>query len=108
MSDSLLNTLKVFVVVGAVVLVVGTATLIWALVKRGTSRGEAPSAAVGAPPSVPGTVALPAGAEVLQATLSGSQLVLLGVTPGEGQFVLVVDAGSGARRRFLRLLPEPR
>jgi hypothetical protein len=51
-------------------------------------------------------VALPAGAEVLQATLSGSQLVLLGTAPGEGQFVLVVDAGSGARRRYLRLLPE--
>jgi hypothetical protein len=105
MSDSLLNALKVFVVVGAVVLVVGTATLIWALVKRGASRGEV-SGAAGAPPAVPGTVALPAGAEVLQATLTGSQLVLLGVAPGEGQFVLVVDAGSGARRRFLRLVPE--
>lgn len=107
MSDSLLNALKVFVVVGAVVLVAGTATLIWALVKRGTSRGELP-AQVEATPHAPGTVTLPAGAEVLQATLAGSRLLLLGTVPGEGQFVLVVDAETGARRQHLRLVPEPR
>jgi hypothetical protein len=102
MSDSLLKALKVFVVVGAVLLVGGTATLIWALVKRGTSRDEAPPAVAGPP----GTVLLPPGAEVRQASLTGSQIVLLGEVPGEGQFVLVVDATTGARRRFLRLMPE--
>jgi hypothetical protein len=107
MSDSLLNALKVFVVVGGVVLVAGTATLIWVLVKRGTSRGELP-VQTDASPQVPGTVALPAGAEVLQATLAGSRLLLLGRVPGEGQFVLVVDAATGARRQHLRLVPESR
>lgn len=102
MSDSLLKALKLFVVVGAVLLVGGTATLIWALVKRGTSRSEALPVVAGPP----GTVLLPPGAEVRQATLSGSQLVLLGTVAGEGQFVLVVDAATGARRRFLRLMPE--
>lgn len=92
-------------IVGAVVLVGGTATLIWALVKRGTSR-EAPAEA--AAPSPPGTVLVPAGAEVTQATLAGRNLLLLGRAPGEGQFVLVVDAASGARRGFLRLVPEGR
>ena len=44
----------------------------------------------------------------LQATLAGSRLLLLGTVPGEGQFVLVVDAETGARRQHLRLVPEPR
>jgi len=43
---------------------------------------------------------------VTAASLAGSQLVLLGTAPGEGQFVLVVDLASGERRRLLRLLPE--
>jgi hypothetical protein len=106
MSDSLLNALKVFVIVGAVVLVGGTATLIWALVKRGASRAAPPEAA--GPPPPPGTILVPAGAEIAQATLTGSRLLLLGQAPGEGQFVLLVDAASGARRSFLRLVPEGR
>jgi hypothetical protein len=100
MSDSLLKALKIFVVVGAVVIVGGTATLIWLLVKRGTSTR------VASVPAAPAIVALPPGGAVTAASLAGSQLVLLGTAPGEGQFVLVVDLASGERRRLLRLLPE--
>jgi hypothetical protein len=103
MSDSLLKALKIFVVVGAVVIVGGTATLIWLLVKRGTSTRVA---SVPAAPAAPAIVALPPGGAVTAASLAGSQLVLLGTAPGEGQFVLVVDLASGERRRLLRLLPE--
>ncbi|MEK0084683.1 DUF6476 family protein [Benzoatithermus flavus] len=103
MSDSLLKALKIVVVVGAVVIVGGTATLIWLLVKRGTSMAvatvQAPS-----PPSVPGTVELPPGAEITQIAAAGPELLLLGRAPGEGQFLLVVDAKSGTRRRILRLV----
>jgi hypothetical protein len=79
--------------------------LISVLVKRGTSRVAAPVTAV---PTTAGIVALPPGAEVTQMSVSGSQLLLLGSAPGEGQFVLVVDLASGERRRLLRLVPEPR
>lgn len=105
MSDTLLNALKIFVVVGAILLVGGTATLIWVLVKRATSRDAAQTTAP-ATPQLPATVTLPAGARIDQASLSGSQLLLLGSAPGEGQFLLIVDAASGARRRYLRLMPE--
>lgn len=97
--------LKVFVVVGGVLLVGGTATLIWLLVQRSTSRGEAPVATA---PALPGTVEVPVGARIEAANLVGRQLVLLGEVAGQGQFVLVVDAASGARRHLLRLVPEPR
>jgi hypothetical protein len=105
MSDSLLKALKIFVVVGAVVIVGGTATLIWLLVKRGTSMAVATAPA--AAPQEPGTIALPPGAEVSQIAAAGPELLLLGRTPGEGQFLLVVDAKSGATRRLLRLVPAP-
>jgi hypothetical protein len=103
MSDSLLKALKIFVVVGAVVIVAGTATLIWLLVKRGTSSRVASAPAA---PAVPATIALPPGGAVTEVSVAGSQLVLLGTAPGEGQFVLVVDLASGERRRLLRLVPE--
>lgn len=100
--DPVLKAVKIFVVVAGIAIVLGTATLIWLLVKRG---GEArpPAASVQAEPV---NVALPRGAEVIQVMVSGSQLLLLGRAPGEGQFVAVVDLASGERRRLLRLVPE--
>jgi hypothetical protein len=103
MSDSLLRALKVFVVVSGVVIVVGTATLIWLVVKRGAN--VATTAPATAPAGEPGTVDLPPGGEVTQLAVSGSRLVLLGRAPGEGQFVVVVDLASGERRRLFRLAP---
>jgi hypothetical protein len=92
----------VFVVVSGVAIVVGTATLIWLVVKRGASVA---TMAPVAPASAPGAIELPPGGEVTQLAVSGSRLVLLGRAPGEGQFVLVVDLASGERRRLLRLAP---
>lgn len=104
MSDSLLKALKIFVVVGAVVIVLGTATLIALLVKRAGSGSAALPA--GPPATGMAEVALPPGAEVQQVTVAGAQLYLLGRSPGEGQFILVIDQTSGARKRLLRLVPE--
>ncbi len=100
MSESLLRAVKLFVVLGGVLLIVGTATLITLLVKRGTrvAGGEVPAAAAAA------AVALPPGGEVVQATLAGSELVLLG-RAARGQFVLVVALAGGDRRRLVWLVP---
>jgi hypothetical protein len=93
--------LKVFVVVSGVAIILGTVTLIWLLATRGESEPDPGTAAqrVVAAEGIP----LPPGAEVSQATLSGSRLVLLGRIPGEGQFVAVVDVGRGELVRLLRL-----
>jgi hypothetical protein len=100
MSDSLLRAVKLFVVVGGVLIIAGTATLITLLVKRGTHLAEAP-----APPTAAASAAVPAGGEITGASLAGHDLILLGRAPA-GQFVLVVDPASGARRRLLWLAPE--
>ena len=100
MSDSLLRAVKLFVVVGAVLIIAGTATLIAMLVKRGSHIAETPQAA-----AAPATVTLPPGAVVTQASLAGRELMLLGRAPA-GQFVLVADSASGKRRRLLWLAPE--
>lgn len=85
-------------------LLVGTASLIWALVKRGADKAQ-PSAALAALPPT-GSIAVPAGARIAAASLAGTQLTLLGEVAGHGQFVLVVDAATGARRQLLELVPE--
>lgn len=100
MSDSLLRAVKLFVVVSGVLIIAGTATLIAMMVKRGAQVGErAPTA-----PVDPATVALPPGGEIIQASVSGRELVLLGRAP-RGQFVLVAELASGERRRLLWLAP---
>ncbi len=105
MSDSLLKALKIFVVVGAVVIVLGTATLISLLVKRAGSDGAGTRSA-GTPAASLVSVALPPGAEVIQMSIAGSQLYLLGRSPAEGQFIIVVDQTSGERKRLFHLTPE--
>jgi hypothetical protein len=104
MPESLLKILKLFVVVGALVIVGGTATLVWLLVKRGADMAV-PSVTTAA--HLPATIELPPGGEISQLAVASSQLVLLGRAPGEGQFVLVVDLATGARRQLLRLAPAP-
>jgi Family of unknown function (DUF6476) len=102
MSDTVLKAIKLFVVVAGLLIVGGTATLIWLLVKRGGDPAR-PSPAVTA--AEPAGIALPTGGEVTQVTTAGGQLLLLGRSPAEGQFLLVVDLASGERRRLLRLVP---
>ena len=101
MSDSLLRAVKLFVVVGGVLIIAGTATLIALLVKRGTRPAERP-------PLDPAAARRPRhcrpGGEITQASVAGRDLVLLGRAP-QGQFVLVVEAASGERRRLVWLAP---
>ncbi len=91
-------------VVGAFVIVGGTATLVWLLVKRG-AHVAVPSVTMAT--SLPATIDLPPGGEISDLAVANSQLVLLGKAAGEGQFVLVVDLATGARRQLLRLAPAP-
>jgi hypothetical protein len=100
MSDSLLRAVKLFVVVSGVLIIAGTATLIAMMVKRGTAVAERDAGA----PVDPATVELPPGAEIIQASVSGRELVLLGRAP-RGQFVVVAGLAGGERRRLLWLAP---
>jgi hypothetical protein len=101
MSDSLLRAVKLFVVVGGVLIVAGTATLIALLVKRGATLADAPAPDA----AMPATVTLPSGGEIVRADLAGRDLVLLGRS-GRGQFVLVVELATGATRHLVWLAPE--
>lgn len=100
----MLKAVKLFVVVAGLLIVGGTATLIWQLVKRG---GEAARARPAVATTEPRSVVLPAGGEITQVAAQGSQLLLLGRSPADGQFLLVIDLASGERRQLLRLLPAP-
>lgn len=101
MADPLLKALKTFLVVGGVVLVLGTTLLIWLVVKR----GETGPGAAAAPASIETRIALPPAAEVSEVSVAGSRLLLFGRSPQQGQFVAVVDLGSGELVRLLRLEP---
>jgi hypothetical protein len=101
MSESLLRAVKLFVVVSGVLIILGTATLIALMVKRGTQAGGDDASA----PSPVVRAQLPAGGEVDQATVAGRDLVLLGRAP-QGRFVLVIELATGERRRLVWLAPE--
>lgn len=99
MSESLLRAVKLFVVVSGVLIILGTATLIALMVKRGTQAvTDSP------PPAAAVQAELPPGGEALQATVAGRDLVLLGRAP-QGQFVLVLELATGERRRLVWLAP---
>ena len=100
----MLKAVKLFVVVAGLLIVGGTATLIRQLVKRG---GEAARARPAMVTGEPLGIALPPGGEITQVAAANGQLLLLGRSPSEGQFLLVVDSASGERKRFLRLVPAP-
>lgn len=101
MDDRLIRSLKVFVVVAGVVLVLGTGLLVGLLVQR----GQGPRDELAAPPPAAGTLALPAEARISQVLSAGNQLVLLGDGP-DGRFLAVVDLATGRRRHLLRIVPE--
>ncbi|MDW8341782.1 MAG: hypothetical protein RMK73_09905 [Geminicoccaceae bacterium] len=113
--DSWLRSLKIFVVSAGVVLVLGTAALVFLLVQRGAPSRDAPSTAPGAPPasapralSVSGELPLPAGAAIVDLATEGGEIVLLLRTPAGEDYLAVVDAATGVRRLLLRIVPERR
>jgi hypothetical protein len=99
-SDSLIKALKIFVVVGALVIVLGTTALVWLLVQRGRTVASLPTAA-------PSTLPLPEAARIEQTLGAGNQLVLLGSVPDGRRFLAIVDLTSGRRRHLLWLVAEP-
>ncbi len=89
------------------VLVLGTALLVWLLVQRQAGGGDERRAAAAVAPDGPATgLALPADARIGQALAAGNQLVLLGEVPDGRRFLAVVDLASGRRRHLLWITPE--
>jgi hypothetical protein len=98
--DQVSSILKIFVIAGGIVLVAGTILLVVLIVLRAGSD-DAP-----APPDLPQTLSLPAGARIEQVVVDGRRLVLLGVDGAGAQFLAVVDPMTGERLSLLRVQPE--
>lgn len=117
-ADPWVRALKIFVVLAGIVILVGSATLLW-LLATGLGR-EAPASAappVAAPPVAAPPVAapvepvvaelpLPQGAAILDMVSEQDRIVLLLRTPGGQDYLAVVDAATGRRRALLRIVPE--
>lgn len=97
--DNIPSALKVFVVAGGIVLLVGT-ILLAGLIALRTAADDPPG------PQSPQTLALPAGARIEQVVVDGRRLVLLGSDQAGEQFVAVVDPVTGERLSLLRVRPE--
>ena len=102
--DSWIRALKIFCVVGGVVLVLGTATLVWLLVQR--HRAEEAAAPSVPPAAAMGRLALPAGLRVEQASLDGRAALLLLQGPDQQQYLALVNPTTGERLSLLRVTPE--
>ena len=101
--DSWIRALKIFCVVAGVVLVLGTATLVWLLVQRQQAR----EAAAPQPPTAGamGELALPDGLRIEQASLDGSRALLLLRGPDQQQYLALVNPTTGERLSLLRIVP---
>lgn len=103
--ETWLKALKVFVVVAGILIVLGTATLIWLLVQRGLPEDRTAGRATATVPG-DGTLRIPAGMRVAGAQLDGGRALLL-LVDGEGrQHLLLVDLATGERLGLLRIVPE--
>jgi hypothetical protein len=103
--DSWIRALKIFCVVGGVVLVVGTATLVWLLVQRREAQQAAdPPSAQAAMLDLP----LPEGLRIEQATFDGRHAVLLLRGPDQQQYLALVNPSTGERLSLLRITAESR
>ena len=102
--DSWIRALKIFCVVGGVVLVAGTATLVWLLVQRRDAQQAAgpPPPALAAMLDLP----LPEGLRIEQATFDGRHAVLLLRGPDQQQYLALVNPSTGERLSLLRITTE--
>jgi hypothetical protein len=105
--ESWLKALKVFVVVAGIVIVVGTATLVWLLVQR-RQAGEAEARAASPALAEPWRLALPPTTRIAQIHLDGSRALLLLTDADEQQYLLLVNLATGERLSLVRAEPEPR
>jgi hypothetical protein len=105
-----MRMLKPLVVVMGIMLVLGTAALIAAIILRASHRGAAPTDAAPAKAETApsrGVIALPAGARVVESRLAGGRILLRLALPENGEELIIVDAASGARLATLDLRTEP-
>lgn len=79
-----MRALKAFVVIGGVVLILGTGTLVWLLASGSTGLS-------GGPPIGPRTLLVPASFRATATAWQDGRLVLLGTTADDKQMVLIVD-----------------
>ena len=100
--ESWIRALKIFVVVGGIVLVVGTATLVWLLVQRQQERAALRPVGMG----VVADLRLPAGTRVERAEFDGGRLLLTLRGADEQQYLALVNPASGERLSLLRIVPE--
>jgi hypothetical protein len=98
--DSWIRALKIFVVVGAIVLVIGTATLVWLLVQRQQAR-EASAPSVGLIADLP----LPAGSRIERMEVVGARVLLQLRAADQQQYLSLVNPATGERISLLRIVP---
>lgn len=122
--DNIARALKVFVIVGGIVLLAGTVLLVVLIVMRASENLDPPESplaeagpsdtrlcelalpAPGEPLGVPLKVPLPGGARIEQVVPGGGCLILMGVDGAGRQFVALVDPYTGARLSLLLMNPE--
>ncbi len=103
--ETWLKALKVFVVVAGILIVLGTATLIWLVVQRGLPKDRTARPATATVPA-DGKLSVPAGMRVASAQLDGDRVLLLLIDGDGAQHLLLVDLATGERLGRLRILPE--
>jgi hypothetical protein len=101
--DSWIRALKIFCIVGGVVLVLGTATLIWLLMQRQETREAALRPAAAAMLELP----LPEGLRIAQTSFDGRHALLLLHGPDQQQYLALVNPATGQRLSLLRVVAEP-
>jgi hypothetical protein len=103
--ETWLKALKVFVVVAGILIVLGTATLIWFIVQRGLPKDRTVGPATA---TVPGDVILsiPAGMRVTGVQFDAGRALLLLADGAGRQHLLLVDLATGERLGLLRIVPE--
>jgi hypothetical protein len=98
-----MRALKLLVVGMGVLLVLGTAALVWAVVYRVNHRPPPP--AVASDRAGTTVVDLPPGARVESSEVAGDRLVLRLAMPDGGGRLLIFDLRSGARLGTVELRP---
>lgn len=91
-----MRALKGLVIIMGIAIIAGLAVLVTLIIERGSrlAQDDRP-AAVHTAPGGARTLALPAGARVLETRLDGDRLVLRATLAGAGEAIFVFDAPSG-------------
>ena len=99
-----MRMLKALVIGMGILIVIGSAVIVVKIAQRGI--GE--SAANGDGPVTPTTIALPAGARVIETALDGDRIALRIALEDGGERVMIIDTRSGRRVGAVDLGPAQR